>query len=121
VNTLVIDNGAGAITDLVSFYFVQNTILGDNVLRGEKLVSAFLYFFSASTVPLKELVVAAARAARDAGAAVFNALPISTLTPGIMRALGAMPGDGELRYYARGVELGDAGVARSDLFIFPGV
>jgi glycylpeptide N-tetradecanoyltransferase len=121
VDTFVLDDNAGTLTDIVSLYFVRTRILGDNALRGEDFVTAYLYFFAATTVPVKELICVAARAARAAGADMFNALPISGLTARVMRELGAGAGTGELRYYASGVELGSAGLNPSDIFIFPGV
>ena len=126
VHTLVAATGGGEVTDLVSLYLVASEITGDNPLRGEDLTVAYLYFFGGTTRSAEDLYTAAAAKARELGADVFNALPISDMQavlydPDARARLSIGLGNGCLRYFAANVALGRGGVPSDKLFLFPGV
>ena len=117
VHTLVAVDSDGEVTDLVAFYFLANRILARNPLQGEELAAAYLYFFAAGELEPEELVAAAAHSARNTGAAVFNALPISDASESGLRDLGFGMGDGTLQYFAHGLSL-PGPIEDADLFLF---
>lgn len=115
VHTLVRADQSGAVTDLVSCYFVATAILGECALRGEALTGAYMYFFGGTTMSTEALVRSMAAKARDLGADVFNMLAISDLQgvlydQRVREELCIGPGDGVLRYFAAIVALGEGGV-----------
>jgi len=127
VHTLVrADERSGAVTDLVSCYFVASTILGECPLKGEPMTAAYMYFFGGTTMTTAALTRSIAAKAREFGADVFNMLAISDLQgvlydQGVRAELSIGPGDGVLRYFAANVTLEDGGVPAERLFLFPGV
>ena len=126
VHTLVRADLSGAVTDLVSCFFVASTIIGDNPLKGEALTQAYMYFFGGSTLTTAALARSMAAKARDLGADTFNMLAISDLQgmlydEDVRKELSIFPGDGVLRYFAANVSLGKGGVPAERMFLFPGV
>jgi hypothetical protein len=127
VHTLVrADPVSGAVTDLVSCFFVESLILGDSPLQGQCFTVAYMYYFGATTLPVVDLYRSIAAKAKDLGADVFNALPISELRdllydPATRAHFAVCFGDGTLRYYAANCTLGHAGVPAEKIYLFPGV
>ena len=54
INAYVVDDGAGTLTDLVSFYTLPSTILGHP--EHSELRAAYMYYTVPNTVPLKQLL-----------------------------------------------------------------
>ena len=86
----------GVPTDVVSFYGLPSTVLGNP--QYNDLKAAYCYYYAANTVSLKDLMQDALVVARDEGFDVFNML-------NVMQNMSFQPdlkfgmGDGYLRYY----------------------
>jgi len=96
VNTYVIQNSAGVITDLVSFYTLPSTIIGND--KYKILKAAYSYYNIANTVPLVKLVQDALVFAKQEGFDVFNCLDIMD-NQTFLEELKFGKGDGNLHYY----------------------
>jgi hypothetical protein len=102
----VVERAAGAgnpaapdvevVTDLVSFYHLPSTVIGN--AQHTHLYAAYLYYYVAGTVPLRQLLGDCLVLAKRAGIDVLNCLNIGENAEHI-EALKFGPGDGNLQYY----------------------
>jgi hypothetical protein len=83
------------VTDLVSFYHLPSTVIRH--AKHENLYAAYLYYYVADAVPLKQLLLDALIIARDKGIDVFNCLDLQDNST-IFKDLQYVPGDGCLQY-----------------------
>lgn len=74
INSYVVDDGTGRITDLVSFYSLPSSILGHP--QHTDLKAAYMYYTVPGSVSLTQLMNDAMILARDGGYDVFNALDL---------------------------------------------
>lgn len=85
------------VTDIVSFYHLPSTVI--NSKEGHThLYAAYLYYYAATSVPLRSLLEDALILARDAGIDVFNCLDLMDNQPHL-EPLKFGIGDGNLQYY----------------------
>jgi len=97
VNTYVIeDPSTHEISDLVSFYTLPSTIIGNQTYK--TLKAAYSYYNIATTVPLVNLVRDALVFAKKDGFDVFNCLDIME-NETFLKDLKFGKGDGNLHYY----------------------
>ena len=101
IYTYVVDAGEGKdgkrkITDIMSFYSLPSTIIGNE--HHKELRAAFSYYNIANTASLKSLMEDALICARDENFDVFNALDIMQNAE-FMKDLKFGIGDGHLQYY----------------------
>jgi len=97
VNTYVIENlSTHEVTDLVSFYTLPSTIIGNQTHK--TLKAAYSYYNVATTVPLVNLVRDALSFAKKEGFDVFNCLDIME-NESFLKELKFGKGDGNLHYY----------------------
>lgn len=96
VYSYVVENSEGQVTDLVSFYTLPSTVIGNE--QYTSLKAAYMFYTVPATVTADQLMNDALILALATGHDVFNALDIfenSTL----LRELKFGVGDGKLRYY----------------------
>jgi len=96
VNTYVITDSNGKVTDLVSFYTLPSTIIGNQNYK--TLKAAYSYYNVATTVPLTDLVRDALVFAKKEDFDVFNCLDIMH-NESFLKDLKFGKGDGNLHYY----------------------
>jgi glycylpeptide N-tetradecanoyltransferase len=98
IYTYVVDSGnkKKGITDIMSFYSLPSTIIGNE--KHKELKAAFSYINIAKTVDLKSLMEDALVNARNEGFDVFNALDIMHNLE-VLKDLKFGIGDGHLQYY----------------------
>jgi len=97
VNTYIIeDPSTHEVTDLISFYTLPSTIIGNQTYK--TLKAAYSYYNVAKTVPLIELVRDALIFAKKDGFDVFNCLDIME-NESFLKDLKFGKGDGNLHYY----------------------
>ena len=96
VYSYVVEDSDGRVTDLMSFYSLPSTIIGNE--HHKELRAAFSYYNIANSVPLKSLMEDALICARDEGFDVYNALDIME-NGSFMKELKFGIGDGHLQYY----------------------
>jgi len=97
IYTYVVENESSKkITDLMSFYSLPSTIIGNE--HHKELRAAFSYYNIAKTVEWKSLMEDALICARDEEFDVFNALDIMENST-FLRSLKFGIGDGHLQYY----------------------
>lgn len=94
INSYVIVNGDGTVTDFVSFYHLPSTILGSN----DTLYAAYSYYNVATSIAFEELMRDALILANQTGSDVFNALNLME-NEKILNELKFGKGDGNLQYY----------------------
>jgi glycylpeptide N-tetradecanoyltransferase len=94
VQSYVVQNDEGIITDFASFYHLKSNVL--NV--AEKLNAAYSFYNVALTVPLVDLMKDALILAKESGCDVFNALELME-NKSFFEPLKFGPGDGTLHYY----------------------
>ena len=70
IDTYVLVNAEGAVTDMVSYYHLPSTILGQD----DTLHAAYSYYNVATSMSLEELMTDALILANSTGSDVFNAL-----------------------------------------------
>jgi len=87
---------AGSVTDVVSFYSLPSTIVGD--ARHKTLNAAYSYYNVATKTPLKELMQDALILAKQNDFDVFNALDLMDNNEMLEQLLFGV-GDGYLHYY----------------------
>ena len=92
----VVESAAGEITDLVSFYTLPSTVIGND--QYSTLEAAFMYYTVPGSTPIEALMQDALILAAATGHDVFNALDIFENGP-LLRELKFGIGDGKLRYY----------------------
>lgn len=96
INAFVVVDGAGRVTDLISFYTLPSTILGHP--EHTELKAAYMFYTVPGATPLKQLMGDALILARDRGYDVFNALDVLQ-NETFLRDLKFGIGDGNLQYY----------------------
>ena len=94
IDSYVVTDGDGTVTDFCSFYHLPSTILGKN----DELYAAYSYYNVANTVQWGELMRDALILAKNTGADVFNALNLMD-NDEFLRDLKFGLGDGNLQYY----------------------
>jgi len=96
VHSYVRENGSGEVTDVLSFYSLPSSILGNN--KHNLLKAAYSYWNVATTVSLQELMYDALIFARKLDFDVFNALNVME-NDCCFKDLKFGVGDGFLQYY----------------------
>jgi len=96
INTYVITDEAGKVTDLCGFYTLPSTIIGNPEYK--TLKAAYSYYNVATTVPLDDLMYDALILAKHLDFDVFNALDLMDNTSFIEKLKFGI-GDGNLQYY----------------------
>lgn len=96
IYSYVVENTDGVITDMLSFYTLPSTIIGND--QYSELKAAYMFYTVANTIQVKELMQNALILALSTGHDVFNALDILDNAT-ILRDLKFGIGDGKLRYY----------------------
>jgi len=96
VNSYVIADDSGKVTDFCSFYHLPSTIIGN--AQHNKLNAVYSYYNVATSVPLLDLMRDLLIIARNEGADVMNALDVME-NGGVFKELLFGAGDGNLQYY----------------------
>ena len=96
IYSYVVENTAGEVTDLVSFYTLPSTVIGNDQYKSLK--AAYMYYTVPVTVSAEQLMNDALIMAVSTGHDVFNALDIFE-NRGMLKDLKFGVGDGKLRYY----------------------
>lgn len=96
VYSYVIENAAGKVTDVCSFYSLPSSILGND--RYDRLNAAYSYWNVATSVSLEQLMYDALCFAKKLDFDVFNALNIMD-NENFLKELKFGVGDGYLQYY----------------------
>ena len=86
----------GPVTDLCSFYFLNSSVINNQL--HSKLGAVYSFYNIAKSVPLSSLMQDLLVLARNEGADVFNALNVME-NEAFFEALLFGPGDGMLQYY----------------------
>lgn len=94
INSFVVENQNGEITDLCSYYHLPSTILG----RADTLFAAYSYYNVATSVSWVDLMRDCLILAKNEGADVFNALNLME-NDEFLKELKFGLGDGNLQYY----------------------
>lgn len=94
INSYVVENDDGAITDFCSFYHLPSSILN----LDDTLYAAYSYYNVATSVTLTELMRDCLILAKQCGADVFNALDLMD-NEEFLKELKFGKGDGNLQYY----------------------
>jgi glycylpeptide N-tetradecanoyltransferase len=94
INSYVVTDDDGVVTDLLSFYHLPSSILNLN----DTLFAAYSFYNVATTVPLIELMKDALILAKSTGSDVFNALNLME-NNSFLEELKFGIGDGNLQYY----------------------
>ncbi len=97
MDTFVIENAEGKVTDLISYYNLPSQVLKGGE-RVETLNAVYGYYMIPGMNSLSTLFKVALLQARDAGADVFNALDVMENRK-VFDELKFGPGDGALHYY----------------------
>lgn len=96
VCSYVIEQADGSIQDMLSFYQLNSTVIGNT--KYPTLRAAYSYYNVATTVPLKSLMFDALIIAKAQECDVFNALDVMD-NASFLRDLSFGPGDGSLHFY----------------------
>lgn len=96
INSFVISDASGTVTDLCSFYHLPSSVMGNP--KHDRLKSAYSYYNVATTVELVDLMRESLILARNLEADVFNALDLMENRK-IFEPLKFGIGDGHLQYY----------------------
>ena len=96
VRCWVLQDSAGHVTDLCSFYHLHSTVIGHP--RHNTLCAVYSYYNVAATLSLKELMDDLLVLAYNNGADVFNALDVMENAK-VFEACKFGQGDGYLHYY----------------------
>jgi glycylpeptide N-tetradecanoyltransferase len=94
INSYVLCNEEGVVTDFCSFYHLPSSILN----RNDTLYAAYSFYNVATTVPLTLLIKDALILAKSTGSDVFNALNLME-NGSFLDELKFGMGDGNLQYY----------------------
>jgi glycylpeptide N-tetradecanoyltransferase len=94
IDSFVVENDKGEVTDLCSYYHLPSTILG----RDDTLFAAYSYYNVATSVSWIELMKDCLVLAKKEGADVFNALNLMD-NDEFLKELKFGLGDGNLQYY----------------------
>jgi len=96
VNSYVVEDREGTITDFVSFYWLCSTVIGHE--RHKRLEAAYSYYNVHTKTPYAQLINDALIKARDLKADVFNMLEVME-NRNVLDQLKFGRGDGSLHYY----------------------
>jgi len=96
IQTYVITNAEGKVTDMTSYYSLPSSIL--NNPKHKTLLAAYAWYNVATTKTLEELLGDALILAKKDGFDVFNCLDIQD-NESVLKDLKFGPGDGKLQYY----------------------
>ncbi|CAM9208534.1 unnamed protein product [Chrysoparadoxa australica] len=96
INSYVIANEQGEVTDMCSYYHLPSTVIGH--AKHSTLHAAYAFYNVATTMPLQELMRDALILARAGDMDVFNALDLMDNTD-FLEGLKFGIGDGHLQYY----------------------
>ncbi len=96
IQSYVVANKDGAITDFCSFYHLPSSIIGND--KHSKLNAVYSFYNVATTVTLKDLMECTLMKARDLDVDVFNALDLME-NGQFLEPLKFGMGDGFLQYY----------------------
>jgi len=96
IYSYVVENKAGEVTDLISFYTLPSTVIGNE--QYSSLMAAYMYYTVPGATPIAALMQDALILAASTGHDVFNALDIFENGP-LLKELKFGIGDGKLRYY----------------------
>jgi glycylpeptide N-tetradecanoyltransferase len=94
IDSFVVTNGEGTITDMCSYYHLPSSILGFN----DTLHAAYSFYNVATSVDLTELMRDSLIMAKKGGSDVFNALNLME-NERFLEELKFGKGDGNLQYY----------------------
>lgn len=95
VYTYVVESD-GAVTDFFSFYSLPSTVIGNAMYK--ELNAAYVHYYTATTMPLHELILNLLIVAEKAGFDVCNLVDIMD-NGSFVTELKFGPGDGMLHYY----------------------
>lgn len=112
VNSYCLKNAAGEVTDLISFYHLPSTVIGNP--RHTNMGAAYSYYNVATTISWEILFKNALIMARKVGADVFNGLDLMDNLDAFKANLFGI-GDGHLQYYVYNwkcptIDAGDVGL-----------
>ena len=96
INTYVIEGKKGKITDMLSYYYLNSSIM--NHPQHKTLCAVYSFYNVAKTVPMVELMNNSLILAKKNGADVFNCLDLMENNK-VFEKLKFGPGDGMLQYY----------------------
>ncbi|KAI3437841.1 hypothetical protein D9Q98_000287 [Chlorella vulgaris] len=96
VHSYVVEGPDGTLTDLLSFYTLPSSIIGND--QYDSLKAAYMFYTVPGATPLPQLMNDALILAHSTGHDVFNALDIFD-NQKILKELKFGIGDGKLRYY----------------------
>lgn len=96
VHSYVVEGPGGRITDLLSFYTLPSSVIGND--QYDSLKAAYMFYTVPGATPLPQLMNDALILAHSTGHDVFNALDIFE-NEKILKELKFGIGDGKLRYY----------------------
>jgi glycylpeptide N-tetradecanoyltransferase len=96
VHSYVVEGPGGRITDLLSFYTLPSSVIGND--QYDSLKAAYMFYTVPGATPLPQLMNDALILAHATGHDVFNALDIFE-NEKILKELKFGIGDGKLRYY----------------------
>lgn len=96
VNTYVITDASGAVTDMLSYYYLNSSII--NHPKYKTLCAVYSFYNVANTVSMEELMKNSLILAKLNGADVFNCLDLME-NRSVFKSLKFGAGDGKLQYY----------------------
>ena len=96
VNTYVVSDQNGKITDMLSYYYLNSTIMKNQDY--DKLCAVYSFYNVANTVDMVDLMNNSLILAKKNGADVFNCLDLMENNK-VFKKLKFGPGDGMLQYY----------------------
>lgn len=97
VGSYVVENPQShKITDFVSFFHIQSSVMGNP--KYDTFTATYAYYYANTSVPLKDLFEDAIVAAKNEGGDVFNALEVMNNAT-VFEDLKFVRGDGNLHYY----------------------
>jgi len=96
VESFVLENGSGKITDFCSFYHLPSSVIGND--KHKTLHAVYSYYNIATTVPFVDLISDLLILAKASNVDVFNALDLSENLE-VFEPLKFGQGDGNLQYY----------------------
>eukprot|EP00004_Rigifila_ramosa_P000662 TRINITY_DN10694_c0_g1_i1.p1 TRINITY_DN10694_c0_g1~~TRINITY_DN10694_c0_g1_i1.p1 ORF type:complete len:453 (-),score=118.22 TRINITY_DN10694_c0_g1_i1:46-1404(-) len=97
ITTCVVEDPAsGVITDVISYYTLSSTVLGND--KHKTLRAAYCYYYATTKTPLEQLMNDMLIVAKKDNHDVFNALDLAENTS-FIKELKFHPGDGMLHYY----------------------
>lgn len=97
IESFVVENSSGIITDFISFYSLPSTVLNNS--DHDSVNAAYCYYIVPGENDMKDLIYNALILAKQKNYDVFNALDIMHNTKAIFDELKFNMGDGTLNYY----------------------